>query len=135
MQGWYLCQLFFLLKLQVLFKNLGVDMKEVKPSSLLKDRVREVQGNPDFSNKDVTASQPQVIAEVNSGVMPTMNLVEMQPDVNSAPHLRSHPNILTQVVVYLFLLDYIDGFVFSFTFTFLLSVVYFSPSCFKYHGV
>nr|KAJ0221614.1 hypothetical protein LSAT_V11C200072380 [Lactuca sativa] len=35
----------------VLFKNLNVDLKEVSPSSLLMDKVREVEGNPDFSNK------------------------------------------------------------------------------------
>ncbi|KAG1362167.1 putative CCR4-NOT transcription complex subunit 1 [Cocos nucifera] len=82
--------------IEVLFKNLGVDMKEVKPTSLLKDRVREVQGNPDFSNKDVAASRPQVIAEVNSGVMPTLDHVEMQPDVSSASYPRSNPNMLAQ---------------------------------------
>uniref|UniRef100_A0A804PH36 Serine/threonine-protein kinase RUNKEL n=1 Tax=Zea mays TaxID=4577 RepID=A0A804PH36_MAIZE len=30
----------------VLFKNLTVDIKDVKPTSLLKDRLREVEGNP-----------------------------------------------------------------------------------------
>ncbi|XP_008796100.2 CCR4-NOT transcription complex subunit 1-like isoform X2 [Phoenix dactylifera] len=83
-------------EIEVLFKNLGVDMKEVMPTSLLKDRVREVRGNPDFSNKDVAASRPPVIAEVNSGVMPTLSHVEMQPDVNSTSHPASHPNILAQ---------------------------------------
>nr|KAJ0226821.1 hypothetical protein LSAT_V11C100043580 [Lactuca sativa] len=32
-------------------KNLNVDLKEVSPSSLLMDKVREVAGSPDFSNK------------------------------------------------------------------------------------
>ncbi|XP_010933666.1 uncharacterized protein [Elaeis guineensis] len=82
--------------IEVLFKNLGVDMKEVKPTSLLKDRIREVQGNPDFSNKYVAASRPQVIAEVNSGIMPTLNHVEMQPDVSSASYPRTDPKILAQ---------------------------------------
>ncbi|XP_068669588.1 uncharacterized protein [Aristolochia californica] len=49
--------------IEVLFKNLGVDMKDVKPTSLLKDRVREMEGNPDFSTKDAT--QPQMITEVD----------------------------------------------------------------------
>ncbi|XP_068649486.1 uncharacterized protein [Aristolochia californica] len=49
--------------IEVLFKNLGVDMKDVKPTSLLKDRVREIEGNPDFSTKDAT--QPQMITEVD----------------------------------------------------------------------
>ncbi|KAL7614050.1 hypothetical protein Lser_V15G06645 [Lactuca serriola] len=35
----------------VLLKSLNVDLKEVSPSSLLMDKVREVEGNPDFSNK------------------------------------------------------------------------------------
>lgn len=40
---------------QVLFKNLGVDMKEVQPTQLLVGRQREIEGNPDFSNKDLLA--------------------------------------------------------------------------------
>nr|KAJ0191249.1 hypothetical protein LSAT_V11C800388560 [Lactuca sativa] len=39
------------LPVQVLFKNLNVDLKEVSPSSLLMDRVRDVEGSPNFSNK------------------------------------------------------------------------------------
>lgn len=77
--------------IEVLFKNLGVDMKDVKPTSLLKDRVREVEGNPDFSNKDISVSQAPVIPEVNS-IIPSMNQVDLQPEVNSA----SHPNVMTQ---------------------------------------
>lgn len=50
--------------LQVLFKNLNVDMKEVKPSKLLENRVRELEGNPDFSNKEpIHAQPPQVASE------------------------------------------------------------------------
>ena len=55
-----------LLSVQVLFKNLGVDLKEVAPTSLLKDRKREIDGNPDFSNKDLGVthiSQPPIIQE------------------------------------------------------------------------
>ncbi|KAI8017498.1 CCR4-NOT transcription complex subunit 1 [Camellia lanceoleosa] len=48
-------------------------MKEVKPTSLFKDRVREVEGNPDFSNKDIGASQPQLVTEINTGIMCTLN--------------------------------------------------------------
>ncbi|KAI8032556.1 CCR4-NOT transcription complex subunit 1 [Camellia lanceoleosa] len=59
--------------IMVLFKNIGVDMKEVKPTSLLKDRVREVEGNLDFSNKDIGASQPQLVTEINTGIMCTLN--------------------------------------------------------------
>lgn len=52
--------------IEVLFKNLGVDLKEVAPTSLLKDRKREIDGNPDFSNKDLGVthiSQPPMIQE------------------------------------------------------------------------
>ncbi|KAM1140419.1 hypothetical protein ACFX19_041194 [Malus domestica] len=69
--------------IEVLFKNLGVDLKEITPSSLLKDRNREVEGNPDFSNKDIGAPQPQMVAEVK------LNQVELPVDVapsNSASH-------------------------------------------------
>uniref|UniRef100_A0A0D3HGI2 Uncharacterized protein n=1 Tax=Oryza barthii TaxID=65489 RepID=A0A0D3HGI2_9ORYZ len=81
---------------KVLFKNLSVDMKDVKPSSLLKDRIRQIEGNPDFSNKDVSASQAPVVAEVSSGVMPTINHVEPQPEINSTSRATSLPNMLSQ---------------------------------------
>uniref|UniRef100_A0A0E0F0Y1 CCR4-Not complex component Not1 C-terminal domain-containing protein n=1 Tax=Oryza meridionalis TaxID=40149 RepID=A0A0E0F0Y1_9ORYZ len=82
--------------IEVLFKNLSVDMKDVKPSSLLKDRIRQIEGNPDFSNKDVSASQAPVVAEVSSGVMPTINHVEPQPEINSTSRATSLPNMLSQ---------------------------------------
>lgn len=72
-------------------------MKDVKPASLLKDRVREVEGNPDFSNKDVAASQTPVVAEVSSGIIPPINHVELQPEINSTSRAMSLPNILNQV--------------------------------------
>ncbi|KAA8539793.1 hypothetical protein F0562_026485 [Nyssa sinensis] len=82
--------------IEVLFKNLGVDMKEVKPTSLLKDRVREVDGNPDFSNKDIGASQPQMVTEINAGIMSTLNQVELQPEIVNSSHPGGHLNILSQ---------------------------------------
>ncbi|CAM6118665.1 unnamed protein product [Calypogeia fissa] len=48
--------------IEVLYKNLGVDMKDVKPTQLLKGRVRDVESNPDFSNKDYAIQhQPQPV--------------------------------------------------------------------------
>ncbi|XP_044983302.1 CCR4-NOT transcription complex subunit 1-like [Hordeum vulgare subsp. vulgare] len=82
--------------IEVLFKNLGVDMKDVKPTSLLKDRGREVEGNPDFSNKDVASSQTQVSAEVSSGINPTVKHVDLQPEVNSTSRTLSLPPMLNQ---------------------------------------
>ncbi|KAJ6835455.1 CCR4-NOT transcription complex subunit 1 [Iris pallida] len=82
--------------IEVLFKNLGVDMKDVKPTSLLKDRVREVEGNPDFSSKDISVSQAPLNAEPSSTVIPASNQLELQPDVNNLSHPANHPNVLTQ---------------------------------------
>lgn len=33
-------------------------MKDVKPTQLLKGRVRDVESNPDFSNKDYAVQHP-----------------------------------------------------------------------------
>ncbi|XP_078446307.1 transcription regulator isoform X2 [Wolffia australiana] len=82
--------------IEVLFKNLGVDLKEVKPSILLKDRGREFEGSPDFSVKDVSASQTAVVADVNSGMIPTLSPVELPPDTSSSSHVGVHPNVLSQ---------------------------------------
>ncbi|ONL92530.1 transcription regulator [Zea mays] len=82
--------------IEVLFKNLTVDIKDVKPTSLLKDRLREVEGNPDFSNKDVTASQTPVVAEVPSGTIPSLTHMEQQPEINITSRAMSLPNILNQ---------------------------------------
>ncbi|XP_031259158.1 CCR4-NOT transcription complex subunit 1-like [Pistacia vera] len=84
--------------IEVLFKNLGVDMKEVKPTSLLKDCVRAVEGNPDFSNKDIGASQPQVVTEVNSGIIPTLNLVDLNPEIVNSSHPGGRLKVIPQYV-------------------------------------
>ncbi|KAL2514000.1 transcription regulator [Forsythia ovata] len=82
--------------IEVLFKNLGVDLKDVTPTSLLKDRVREVEGNPDFSNKDLGSSLPQMVNEVKSGTISTQNQVELPLDVASPPHPTGHSRVLSQ---------------------------------------
>lgn len=74
-------------------------MKEIKPTSLLKDRVREIEGNPDFSTKDVGASQLQIVSEINSGIMSTLSQVELQPDIVSSSHPGGHLNVVTQVCI------------------------------------
>ncbi|KAL0464605.1 UNVERIFIED_CONTAM: CCR4-NOT transcription complex subunit [Sesamum latifolium] len=83
-------------EIEVLFKNLGVEHKEVTPTSLLKDRVREVEGNPDFSNKDVGSSQPPIVNEVKSGIISTLNQVEVPLDVAAPPHAGGHSRIVSQ---------------------------------------
>ncbi|XP_061369489.1 uncharacterized protein LOC133312337 [Gastrolobium bilobum] len=82
--------------IEVLFKNLGVDMKDVTPTSLLKDRKREIEGNPDFSNKDVGASQAQMISDIKSGLVPPVNQVELPLEVTNPSNTGAHPHILSQ---------------------------------------
>ncbi|KAF5204452.1 Ccr4-not transcription complex subunit [Thalictrum thalictroides] len=82
--------------IEVLFKNLSVDMKDVKPTSLLKDRNRDIEGNPDFSNKDVGASQPQNVSEVNPVAISSLSPVEMQPEVTTQSHPGGHSQLLSQ---------------------------------------
>ncbi|GMI99089.1 hypothetical protein like AT1G02080 [Hibiscus trionum] len=82
--------------IEVLFKNLGVDMKDITPTSLLKDRKREIEGNPDFSNKDVGASQPQMVAEVKSGIISPLNHVDTPLEVASSRDPGGHTHLLSQ---------------------------------------
>ncbi|CAJ1948188.1 unnamed protein product [Sphenostylis stenocarpa] len=82
--------------IEVLFKNLGVDLKDVTPTSLLKDRKREFEGNPDFSNKDVGASQSQLITDIKSGLVPPVNQVELPLEVTNPSNTGAHPHMLSQ---------------------------------------
>ncbi|KAJ0716342.1 hypothetical protein HanPI659440_Chr13g0511541 [Helianthus annuus] len=64
------------LTFRVLFKNLNVDIKEVKPTTLLKDKSRRTEGSPDFS-------QPKIVEEVKSTVrsaptVPASNIPDFQ---------------------------------------------------------
>ncbi|RVW97169.1 CCR4-NOT transcription complex subunit 1 [Vitis vinifera] len=81
--------------IEVLFKNLGVDMKDITPTSLLENRPRQVEGNPDFSNKDIGASHPPMISEVKSAIVSTPNKVELPVEVAS-PHTGGHTHLLSQ---------------------------------------
>ncbi|CAI9292306.1 unnamed protein product [Lactuca saligna] len=84
-------------EIEVLFKNLNVDLKEVSPSSLLMDKVREVEGNPDFSNKDVGSTQQQpMVGEVKSSMISTLNQVDLPVEVASSSHPGGHSRILSQ---------------------------------------
>ncbi|XP_065859281.1 uncharacterized protein [Euphorbia lathyris] len=78
--------------IEVLFKNLSVDMKDITPTSLLKDRKREIEGNPDFWNKDVVASQSQIGTEVKPAIIPQPNHVELPPE--AAPNNSFAPSHL-----------------------------------------
>ncbi|XP_028804636.1 CCR4-NOT transcription complex subunit 1 isoform X2 [Neltuma alba] len=82
--------------IEVLLKNLGVDMKDITPTSLLKDRKREVDGNPDFSNKDVGASQAQIMTDLKSGLVPPVNQVELPLEVTNPSNTGAHTHLLSQ---------------------------------------
>ncbi|CAK9208187.1 unnamed protein product [Sphagnum jensenii] len=76
--------------IEVLYKNLGVDMKDVKATQLLRGRMREIEGNPDFSNKDLHTVAP-VPPEPTGGalVMPMLSqpAVELPPELSApVPH-------------------------------------------------
>ena len=71
-------------------------MKDVTPTSLLKDRKREIEGNPDFSNKDVGASQ-QLVAEIKPGIVSPVNQVELPLEVPSPSNSGGHTHLLSQV--------------------------------------
>ncbi|KAI7748630.1 hypothetical protein M8C21_012430, partial [Ambrosia artemisiifolia] len=83
-------------EIEVLFKNLNVDFKEVTPSSLLVDKVREVDSNPDFSNKDIGPTQQPMVGEVKSSKRSSLNQVELPVEIGSSSHSGGHPRILSQ---------------------------------------
>ncbi|KAL3516917.1 hypothetical protein ACH5RR_023819, partial [Cinchona calisaya] len=83
-------------EIEVMFKNIGVDLKDVAPTSLLKDKVREVEGNPDFSIKDVGSSQQQMAGEVKSSMISTINQVELPLEVSVPAHPGRHSRVLSQ---------------------------------------
>ncbi|GAA0150692.1 mRNA polyadenylation factor [Lithospermum erythrorhizon] len=82
--------------IEVLFKNLGVDLKDVTPTSLLKDRNRQVDGNPDFSTKDVGAPQAPVVGEAKSGIVPPVNQAELPLEVGGTSHPGGQSHVLSQ---------------------------------------
>ncbi|XP_076942862.1 uncharacterized protein LOC143612873 [Bidens hawaiensis] len=82
-------------EIEVLFKNLNVDLKEVNPSSHLIDKVREIEGNPDFSTKDVGTAQQPMAGEVKSNIL-SINQVELPVEVGSSTHSGGHSRILSQ---------------------------------------
>lgn len=82
--------------MQVLFKNLGV--KDVPPTSFLKDRVRVVEGNPDFSIKEIVASQPQpVVSESKSGVGSALNHIDLPFEISNPSLSGGHAHMMSQV--------------------------------------
>ncbi|PWA61468.1 CCR4-Not complex component, Not1, C-terminal [Artemisia annua] len=72
-------------EIKILFKNLNVDLKEVTPSSLLKNRVRIVEGNPDFpSNSSGSYLKQKDKVTSNSTVRSVVNQVK-SPVVAAGP--------------------------------------------------
>lgn len=84
----------------MLFKNLGVDMKDVKVSQLLKGRPREIEGNPDFSNKDVAIAHPPALypTESTSSSTASMAHVDLPSEASiSSSHSVVPPAVVSQV--------------------------------------
>ncbi|MFS8026792.1 putative CCR4-Not complex component, Not1, MIF4G-like domain superfamily [Helianthus anomalus] len=67
-------------EIEVLFKNLHVDIKEVKPTTLLEDKSRVTEGNPDFS-------QPKIVEVAGPSYQPTVTASNI-PDFRSV--LKTH---------------------------------------------
>uniref|UniRef100_A0A7N0SZB9 CCR4-NOT transcription complex subunit 1-like n=1 Tax=Kalanchoe fedtschenkoi TaxID=63787 RepID=A0A7N0SZB9_KALFE len=82
--------------IEVLFKNLGV--KDIPPTSLLKDRVRVVEGNPDFSNKEIVTSQPPpVVTESKSTIVSALNQIELPLEMSSPNLSGGHAHMLSKL--------------------------------------
>uniref|UniRef100_A0A7I4E1I6 CCR4-Not complex component Not1 C-terminal domain-containing protein n=1 Tax=Physcomitrium patens TaxID=3218 RepID=A0A7I4E1I6_PHYPA len=75
--------------IEVLFKNLNVDVREVKHSKLLEGLEREVEGNPDFSNKDPIFSQSPSPALSASSSAPTVPVPSLPQQLDMPPELPS----------------------------------------------
>lgn len=90
--------MYILFVFQVLFKNLSVDLKDMTPTSLLENRLRQVEGNPDFSNKDMGVSHPPMVSEAKSGMISSLNKVELPVEVAS-PLTGGHTPLLSQVSI------------------------------------
>jgi CCR4-NOT transcription complex subunit 1 len=72
-------------------------MKDVTPTYLLKDRKRAFEGNPDFSNKDVVASQSQMISKPPRCSSTPVNQVQLPLEVTNPSNSGAHPHIMSQV--------------------------------------
>lgn len=61
------------------------------------DRVREVEGNPDFSNKDIGPSHQPTVNDVKPAILSARNQVEQPLDAVPPPHAVGHPRIIPPV--------------------------------------
>lgn len=86
-------------EIEVLFRNLDMDLKAITPTSLLKGRVRKFEGSPDFSNKDVGSSEQHIVEEVNSTMRSDVNQVELPPEASGPSYQGGHSHVLYQHVV------------------------------------
>ena len=69
----------------------------MKPTQILKGRAREVEGNPDFSDKYLETAQQQVVTNHTTGSIAPINQVELQPEVSTSRDSTPHPPVLYQV--------------------------------------
>jgi CCR4-NOT transcription complex subunit 1 len=86
--------------IEVLFKKIGVNMVGVKPTSLLKNRVRKVEGSLDFSSNDLELPESHKVTEVNFSTSSTSNQTELlQVDIinpSHSSHSSSHSVVSSQ---------------------------------------
>ena len=80
------------------FRRLGIQINDVTRTSLLRDHVRAVEGNLDFSNKDIGAL-PATDAEDKLGVMSELNQVELPLEVAIPSCLTAHPHQISSVCI------------------------------------
>ncbi|KAG0608479.1 hypothetical protein M758_8G108900 [Ceratodon purpureus] len=87
--------------IEVLFKTLNVDMKDVKPSQLLGGRERDFDSNPDFSNKDLSSQQSiappgSVRVPATAPLQPLELPFEQPASISSLPHTPKAPQIIDE---------------------------------------
>ena len=69
----------------------------MKPTQLLNGQAKEVEGNPDFSNKYLGIDQQQVVTKHTTGSIAPISQVELQPKVSTSRDSTPHPPVLYQV--------------------------------------
>ncbi|KAJ9563300.1 hypothetical protein OSB04_008460 [Centaurea solstitialis] len=83
-------------EIEVLNKNLDMDLKAVTPTSLLEGRVRKFEDNPDFSTKDVGSFQQHIVEEANTTVRSDVNQVELPPEAVGPSYQGDHSHVVYQ---------------------------------------
>jgi len=83
-------------------------MKDVKPSQLLGGRERDLENNPDFSNKDLTSQQPLAVpGPVRVLAAAPLQSLELPPEqpasISSLPHTPKAPQVIVVTLVFVWI--------------------------------